>query len=360
MKKMLVLILAVALIPLTFVAPSSGEVDLSGYAQMWGEYGEKEFDGRTYDNTLRGQIKRARVKLTGEVLDNITYKLSTDLKDNAELYDAAVTFTHLGDAAHITLGQFKPHVSKEALRSSSELDFIERYQGAIYGIGDDAPTGEPNIGLGLDNEFRNIGVMLSGHPVEIFSYSLFMGNSGGGANLGTTGRDNLFFSGRIEASLIDALRFGAAYANTEKSNRGGFDKKFRTQVWTLDASYDVGGLTIAGEFIGGNTDATTNQGFSGASATGKEVVWHAYYIMGAYWITDNIRGLVRFEEFDPDTAVTGSDSYRYLHYYTFGLNYYFDPDDIQQCKLQLEYQIREETSPDLADNILRLALQVSF
>ncbi|MFV1951784.1 MAG: hypothetical protein ACC630_07520, partial [Nitrospinota bacterium] len=280
------------------------------------------------------------------------------------LYDAAVTFTHLGDAAHITLGQFKPHVSEEALRSSSELDFIERYQGAIYGIGNTTPvtpvTMEPNIGLGLDNEFRNIGVMLSGHPVEILSYSLFMGNSGGEANIGNKGRDNLFFSGRIEASPIDGLRLGAAYANTEKSKKRGFDNKFRAQVWTLDASYDVGGLTIAGEFIGGNTDATTNQKFSGASATGEEVVWHAYYIMGAYWITDNIRGLVRFEEFDPDTAVTSADSYRYLHWYTFGLNYFFDPDDIQQCKLQLEYQIRKETSPDLADNILRLALQVSF
>ncbi|HZS08152.1 MAG TPA: porin [Blastocatellia bacterium] len=98
------------------------ETNITGYVQ---------FDGRGYQegnhpaNTFL--VRRARLAAEGKLFRYFDYKVQADLADtNGTLLRDAYVNVHRIDALQFRFGHFKEPFSQEELRSSSNLDFVER------------------------------------------------------------------------------------------------------------------------------------------------------------------------------------------------------------------------------------------
>jgi phosphate-selective porin len=361
--------------PQVYVTPAGPEfkLTLGGFIQANFEDGDvSAFEGRFGLSALkdRFRLRRARINLTGDFLEQFDFKIEGDFEQS----DAAITALskvdvktgktttvtnstrtefsgtdifvnwHAIPEANIKIGQWKAPFGLEQLTPDTKLLFPER-----------------SLPTGAITPDRQIGVQIWGKPLTniwpqqkdlvIYYAGIFNGN---GRNFNNNDNNNFMYVGRLELQPFKgkllgqdaSLRLGGDILNSRddagtvisstanlKVNADGSLSAFtlpgadERTAWSLDAWFNLGALDIIGEYfsedVNGRTVAGVAPGFHDFSP-------HGWYVQGSYFIIPKkLQAAVRWEELEP--AQVASDS---IYSITGGLNYYIHGDSI---KLMADY-----------------------
>lgn len=326
--------------PEPMIKVGRGSLSIGGLFQGWFTHDELA----TVKDEFR--LRRTEIKLYGEILPKFKYTImfdpakrfprkasdSSTLKDNTDssgvLQDAYVA---LGYFPHheLTLGQFKIPVVEEGFRSSSKIDFVER-----------------SIIARTFSDRRDPGIMLKG-DYGFIEYYLAMVN--GEETNAKDLNDSKDYMGRLvlkpfnarEGSLLKGLEFGGSYY---KGNRGVF--KTTKNFWGAEARYTWHKLTLKSEYVAARDDDSTLK-------IKRPIHKDGWYAQAGYRFFKPLEGLVRYEEFRPDTELHGNKQ-RPL---TMGFNWFFDE---HHAKFQVNYIRNLGEERDGTDDQILSAIQVAF
>jgi phosphate-selective porin len=361
--------------PQVYVTPAGPEfkLTLGGFIQANFEDGDvSAFEGRFGLSALkdRFRLRRARINLTGDFLEQFDFKIEGDFEQSDSAITAlskvdvktgkTTTVTnstrtefsgtdifvnwHAIPEANIKVGQWKAPFGLEQLTPDTKLFFAER-----------------SLPTGAITPDRQIGVQIWGKPLtniwpeqkDLVTYyaGIFNGN---GRNFNNNDNNNFMYVGRLELQPFKgkllgqdaSLRLGGDVLNSRddagtvisstanlKVNADGSLSAFtlpgadERTAWSLDAWFNLGPLDIIGEYfsedVNGRTVAGVAPGFHDFSPYG-------WYVQGSYFIIPKkLQAAVRWEELEP--AQVASDS---IYSITGGLNYYIHGDSI---KLMADY-----------------------
>lgn len=325
--------------PLTFAKPGASENKLTvgGFIHAQYEAGDAP-DSRYTGINDRFLLRRTRLNLAGSFAEDVSFKLEADFGNNSiatktglsgQLTDAYVNWSGkpwLG----LRLGQFKTPFGYEQLAADTKILTIERSL--------------PNDRLTLG---RQVGFMAFGDLVEKrLSYSVGTYN-GTGTNLSSNDNKKYLWVGRLNGVVFDGkvdgrktrLSLGADYFTTK--DKGTFNgQRFGTSI---DAQLVHGPAEIQAEWFQNNQHPLT-----GAHTTAD-----GWAVLGAYNVTKQWQGVVRYENYDSNksTANTTTDVW------TFGINYLLKGDDL---KLSLDYLTGQQPSPTPRGDRIIGRMQVVF
>ena len=170
---------------------TSTALTLTGYGQVQYTTQSAGIDGFT--------LRRARLALTGEILENLRFKLQVDALKSPLLLDAYLDWGFYS-AASVRAGQFKIPFSMESQTSSAELDMINRTQ-VVSKL---AP------GWDIGSYGRDIGISLYG-KAAFLEYALAVFN-GSGINK-TDSDDKKDWAGRLVIHPVSFLTLAVAGYN---------------------------------------------------------------------------------------------------------------------------------------------------
>ena len=246
------------------------KVKFGGLLQSWYAAGDEGFN-----DTFR--IRRAELKFTGEIgktfgwtvmidpAKSLTTTSGTVNQASRVLQDAFITVAAFRGAT-LQMGQYRIPLSREGLEPASALDTVER---ALF-LSDRARGG----GLG---DIRDLGLALRGTLNKRFDYYGGIFNGSGESQNDTDREDRKTLIGRFVAHLTDDLRLGVsgAQGGSLKNRLGG------------DILYTHGPLKLAAELMTGKDGAIERRGF---------------YAHAGYRFLPRLEGIVRVDQFDPDTS----------------------------------------------------------
>jgi len=268
------------------------------------------------------RLRRARVGLKGDVLNNVNYKLQIDAVKMPILLDAQIKISFV-PCAKLTFGQFKVPFSLENLTSSSSLDTINRSQ-----------TVEKLCpGRDIGAQGRDIGVTFGGQFSRI-EYIIGVFN-GSGINKADC-NDQKDIVGRVVFNLSSAFIFGLSYYNGKYSPypEAPVVKRNRTG---MDVSLVQGRLSVKGEYIFARDDKTNRYG---------------WYVQGGYFFASKkIQTIIKYDSFDTKNTRRGR-----IDVITFGINYFFT----EKTKFQINYEYQKGKSGAISNNAILAQLQAGF
>lgn len=254
--------------------------------------------GTSYHGNSTGvnsfRLRRAEIKLSGKVTKDWGYEVMVDPTkspsvtagaDGKILQDFGVTF--LGLKGHqFLLGQKKIATTEEGLRSSSDIDFLERSR-IVRVIGDQ----------------RQMGLFYRGDYGEKFGAQASI-TSGTPANVNNSS-DRLFYAGRFDVKPTKGMLFGVSGGTgglgTQALTRDRIGAHFR---WDGTESLP---LMFRAEY-GKATDGQTN---------GTEIDRDGFYASALYTFAKQFRLGLRYEEYDQNTDVANDE----LSIVTAGFHY---------------------------------------
>jgi len=283
-------------------------IKIGGYLQS--RYDVYDYKGKNDEFT----IKRARISLTGKIMDPVSFKIEFDTvkgKNNDLLTDAWVKLAYFPQF-NITVGQFKLPFSEEYLISSSALDTIER----------------SNVVGALATEYDR-GIMIDGDLLNKAVYYGLAYVNGTGANTGED-NDSKDLVGRIAFSPwvstqnpASGLKFGFAYQTGEQNI--GANKKDRVRH-DIFLRYEYKNLKVLGEYI--------NQELKSTSTTKSD----GYFVQCAYEFPlsngKSIQPVVKYEVYDPNTKASKDTQ----TIFTTGFNFFLN----KNTKLSTNYRWRND------------------
>jgi len=294
---------------------STRSMFLSGYTQVNYEYQEKGLDGF--------RIRRARLGLSGDVFNNIRYKLQVNVDKSPALLDGLIEISFIPQVK-LTLGQYKVPFSLENLTSSSALDTINRSQ-TVENLC-------PGRDIGASG--RDIGITLNGQ-FSWLDYSLGVFN-GSGINKPDL-NDHKDSSVRLVIRPVRSLSIGLSRydGRYRSSEMAPVVEKERTGI---DILCVLGALAIKGEYIHGEDEHTKRSG---------------WYIHGNYdLVSDRFQTIFRYDSFNANLDVRGNK----MTVTTFGLNYFFT----DKTKIQLNYEFQKKASGQASKNVILAQFQAGF
>jgi phosphate-selective porin len=295
---------------------SSRGLRLSGWAQT------RYISTAGTKNTL--ELRRARLQVSGNLADDISYKVQADFVRSPALLDARVDFTHF-QWARLTIGQFKIPFSQENLISSRDLLSIDRsiVVNTIVPGRDTASNGR-DIGIQLEGSL----VRRDGRPLFDYSVGLFNG-------AGTNKKDDNHRKDpavRLVAHLTKDFWVGGDYYNGSTGaaqidkERAATEFAFVRKDWSL-----------RGEYIWGRDGNVHERGS---------------YTQLAYRFRPQWEGLFKFEDFDPDVHKAKNEVRTYL----MGLNWYLS----NWVKFQMHYGAGDETARPRMNHTFQTQFQFQF
>ncbi len=226
------------------------------------------------------RLRRAEIKLSGKVTPAWGYEVMIDPTkspsvtagaDGKILQDLGITY--LGLKGHeFTLGQKKIAITEEGLRSSSEIDFIERARITRI-IGDQ----------------RQAGFFYKGEYGHMFAAQASITNGLPSNVAGTS--DRLFYAARFDvkpmAGMVVGISGGTGNQGAAALTRDRLGAHFR---WDGTETLP---LMLRAEY-GKATDGQTN---------GTEIDRDGYYVSGLYTFAKQFRLGARYEMYDQNTDV---------------------------------------------------------
>jgi len=289
-------------------------LNLSGYVQTMYSSGEDSIDGF--------RIRRARLKLKGEILKNLHYNLQIDAVKSPCLIDATVEFP-FSPLANLVFGQFKVPFSLENLTSSSSLDTINRSQTVDKLCpGRDIRASGRDIGLAVNGQFKNL------------EYTLGIFN-GSGINQ-QDNNENKDISARMVFSPFESLSLGISHYNGRYSPEEGAESVLKKRTG-LETSAVIGRFSLKSEIVFAR-DADINKA--------------GWYFQGGFFPSKPIQMVIRYDSLDRDTAADGDR----ISVLTFGLNYFFS----KKTKLQVNYEFHGEEENKISNDVLLAQFQIGF
>jgi len=306
------------------VQPAGKETRLSvgGFLQAQGEFGHAA-DPRWAGVNDRFYFRRARIYVQGVFAEDIDFKAELDLQGNS--LGAATGLLARGNeifiswhkfpGAIVRFGQIKAAFGAEQLASDTRLFTIERTL--------------PNDRL---TDARQIGFCVNGEGFDQKVGYLVTLHNGNGVNV--SANDNNKFQKAARAYFVpvasgaDRLVFGVDGLWTEDAgvSKPGFGLAGNLftgerSAWGVDGLWHHGPFDLSAEWLHNTFKPAGGAEFEagGWSATA------AYYL-----VPGRVQGVVRHEEFDPNTGIGGNSS----HSWTVGLNYLIKGEDL---RLMLDY-----------------------
>jgi phosphate-selective porin OprO and OprP len=306
------------------------QMQLTGFTQLRYQIMDEAGKHNGFD------LRRARLRLKGNVTPVFAYNVQVDFADKPKLLDAFGE-VKIADFFMITAGQFLIPFSLENLTPTAKLDFIERSQvvEAMAGFSKDV-TG---------NQYgRDIGIMAGGTIVKrndrsVLEYRLGLFN-GTGINVPDTANEAKDVVARLIINPVKALSFGISGYN-------GWDKAIvpdvpgKSQVRNrigVEVSYVVDRLSLKGEYIKGRDGITYKQGW--------------YLQAGYFVVSQRLQVMARYDTYDPNISKTDNISTLYV----VGANFNFN----SWSRLQAYYTFRKEEGPSVNNNVFALQFQIGF
>ncbi len=228
------------------------------------------------------RLRRAEIKLNGKVTPDWGFEVMIDPTkspsvtagaDGKILQDLAITW--LGLKGHeFSLGQKKIAMTEEGLRSSSEIDFVERAR-ITRVIGDQ----------------RQAGFFYKGEYGEMFGAQASITN-GLPSNVSGTS-DRLYYAARFDVKPMKGLVFGVSGGTGNQGTQALARDRYAAHVrWDGTESLP---LMLRAEY-GHATDGQAN---------GTEIDRDGFYVSGLYTFAKQFRLGLRYEEYDQNKDVTG-------------------------------------------------------
>jgi phosphate-selective porin len=310
-----------------------------------------------YSATASNQffMRRARVYLYGNVLEDIGYKVSFETASSSILRDAYVYLDYVPHA-RLTVGQYKVPFGMEGTAALASHPMVDRSMATNF---IHAPT------------LRDQGVMLSGDyeteagglPLGVSYYAMVM--NGNGFN-NADDNDNKDVSVRLRVRpLVAGLAVGGSFyaGKTHHAPTGVAAFDSHRERWGMELSYEpkfAPGLKLDAEYIRDN-QYFTNYAVKNVNSTsaplpvlGRHAKGYGWYALAAYRldgmngamsILNGLEPVVRYEFLDEDTAISDNERFRT----TLGLNYYF----AKQTRLMVNYELVRADGKLRAASLLR-------
>ncbi|MEY2563351.1 MAG: phosphate-selective porin OprO and OprP [Verrucomicrobiota bacterium] len=348
-----------------YVVPGASEIKLvlGGFLQTQYEGGDVfAFEGRFGSGALddRFRIRRARISITGDFVDQFDFKLEGEYAQSdlgLTVRDAtgktlASNSTRTGFGGldlwanwhrfpefQIKVGQYKAPFGLEQLSPDPKLFTLERSE----------------VTSALTPE-RQVGVQVWGKPLatilpeqkDLLTYyaGIFNGN---GRNISVNDNDEYMYVGRLEVQALKAkifnqdatVRFGAngltsrdaagtvlSPAGTLRVNSDGSLSSFTApsaaerEGYGFDASFHFGPLDVIAEYLSESYEGRT---VNGVPPTFQDFRAEGYYVQGSYFIIPKkLQLFTKYESFNPGQVADDN-----LMSITGGLNYYIHGDDLK-------------------------------
>lgn len=316
----------------------SQKLKLSGYAQARYQYFFEKVKNTNDRKPNTFDIRRARLDLRGTIHnDKIGFRLQVDFTGTPKLMDALMSYS-FNKYLKVTIGQFHVPFSLENHTSSRILFSINRSQAVEALV---ARSKDP-IG---NHSGRDIGLQLSGaveaggKEFNIIEYAVGVFNGEGINTLDENAVKD--FSGRIVIQPVKGFSFGGSYYNGEGNYFAPGDSlvtdrnrdRFGGEIAFVMPRY-----AVSGEFIRGEDDATTRQGF--------------YVQISGYPVKEHLQLVYKYDWFDGDVDKDDNASTHHI----FGINYYIN----KYARIQAHYQLSMEQGEQVDNDILVVMFQLGF
>ena len=374
--------------PLVDVHPGGSEykLTLGGYIQANVESGDvSAFEGRFGSAALKDRIRlrRARITLTGDFVEQFDFKIEGDLEQSDGLSPSTRTgFSgtdifinwHQFAEANIKAGQWKAPFGLEQITPDTQIFTIER----------SLPTGA------LTPE-RQIGVMLWGKPLtnilpdqkDLITYyaGIFNGN---GRNFNNNDNNEFMYVGRLEVQPFKgkvmnqeaSLKLAGDYLFSRDETGTNISPALNLKVnsdgslmaytlpspdernaWSVDGWLNIGPFDLIGEYFSESVDGRTVNGIPPLFANFDP---HGWYVQASYFvIAKKLQAVVKWEELIPDQLSNDG-----IHSITGGLNYYIHGNNVKVMANYVHtWSDFREANPQLGDDQfdeVLLRMQVVF
>ena len=298
-----------------------GELKIGGLLQLWYTHDETTGKGAGKVDTFR--LRRSEIMFRGKILPEVAWTVMVDpskelgFSTGSVEQDTRILQDFLFDLNYIphhsiNVGQFKLPLTEEGLRSSVNLDTIERsFIGRTFG------------------DQRDIGIQIRG-IWEYVDYWLGIFNGSGQNQLDVN--DYKDISGRIVLKPFKGLEIGMSgltgKTGTTLSDRNRLGGELR---------YEYNDLSFKGEYMKAKDSKLEREG------------WYAQvgYFMP---FMPQLQGIFKYEEFEDVDNNEEKDI-------TVGLNYFIKRNRV---KLQINYVHRNESRSDSDNDQVHTALQIAF
>lgn len=333
--------------PLPIIKPAGkgAKMSIGGFIQGQAEFG-KAPDARFNGIEDRFLLRRARLNIQGNFLENFDYKLEADFSGNtlsessavrAQLTDGFINWNRY-EFANVKAGQYKTHFGWEQILSDTKMMTIERSL--------------PNDRL---TDGRQIGTSVTGAVLDKrLSYAIGMFN-GTSVNTSANDNDHFMYTARVQGTPVKTDIKGTPLewnvgvnALTSKDNgvtKAGFgfdsvpggavDNLFvgDRNGWGVDTQVKFGPFDLQAEYLRNRYEPDNSIPANGFETDG-------WYVLGGYFIIPKyLQAVVRYEVFNSQINVDGDSS----DVITFGLNYYIKGDDL---KLMANYLYGDQDGVD--------------
>jgi hypothetical protein len=345
------------------------KIKVSGYIQAQFEAYQGGLIAKENDPKTSFFIRRARIKFTYEATDGIRFVLQPDFSTgNLSLKDA-YALAYLPKLRSLTLwaGQFnRPNYEVEYSSSQREVTERSRMIRTIY-------PGEREVGAKLEFNPSDIPLkmqlaVLNGNFIkgtELLdvdskkdlmaraTYSFAFADNRVGIDVGAHG-----YYGGLMAKNKYVLNYENGLDSLDTNKGTYLDKKWGGAEFQAFIDW-LGGMSLKGEFIAGRN------AYPGDSKTNpyKTKQFSGYYIYLIKNIGKKNQFVTRFDNFDPNTTLSGDAAGKDVVYntFTFAWQYYLN-DNI---RFTLNYGIplneKNATYPeDIKDNTFTIRAQAKF
>ncbi len=303
------------------------------------------------------RIRRARVKVTGDIRERFAYKLqlstargATSVAVDPTLLDAELKWSFGPDLA-LSCGQFKIPVGHEEVQPAWRVDLIDYFHAGARLLN---PVGGRDIGTKLSGKFaggrlgwglgffNGAGPNIAANDDAGFLYAAALDWS---STLGDRGALYLHASG-----LIDQPAGGEASdpsplmrADLDDPFAGGYERR----VLDLAVGGRYGPWSLKGEYIAAELTAD--------APSGPRIAAGGYFVQAGRGLFDEkIEAFARHQTYDPDDRSAGADA---IDWTTLSLNYYMEE---HSAKLMANYILRREDGAAIDNDTVQLQFQLKF
>ena len=312
----------------SFTISATRPIQLAGYTQVRYQFLQQvgKIDG--FD------IRRARLDLQGKLNPYFSYKLQADFAGSPKLIDAYAEIK-IKDYFNITVGESKIPFSYENLMSDSKLELADR------ALVVEALSSHRTDVIGGNQNGRDLGIQVGGDFVKyknryLFDYKLGLFN-GAGININDN-NNNKDIAGRLIAHPVIGLNIGGSfYSGTAFYGTPTAGNHDRNRVGA-EINYELKRFLVRSEYITGKDGALKKEGW--------------YSQVGYFVIPTKLQFILRYDTYDPNTAITKNITTNYV----FGGAYNFN----NWSRIQASFAVVKKESATKTNNIGVIQYQISF
>jgi len=288
-------------------------------------------EAANYNSGKNGfDVRRVYLDFRGNATKELNYRVQLDFATSPKILDAYVEWKpskYIG----LQAGQFKTAYTLENPYSPSSLETADNSQ-VISKLVTDYNNNGRDIGLTINGSFFH----KKGFNLIEYKVGLLNGN-----NINTT--DNNKTKDVYGILIVNPLKLLSLNVSLYKGQYGVETAKYDRNRSSFGAKYDDGKLLVRAEYVAGEI-GTVQANLKDAKG---------YYISTAYYITDKLQPVLKYDFYQNDKTTSSSQIINYV----VGLNYWITP----KTRLQANYTRKDNKDSSKVDTDYMVAqLLLSF